>query len=108
MSIRKYATLVILISSIPGLVQPLCAQSDTFEWTGMGTNSSWNNVDNWINLTTGDPGFPTLGDSALFSRDATVTGGSAFDIQVDPSVELALGGNGFRTTLVTSVSPMQR
>ena len=92
MSIKNvvvWATLITLVSIQP---QQLRAQSDSFEWTGMGSNTAWNNVDNWLNLTSGQPGFPVLGDNALFTLSDNVTGGAASVLEVSSGSILTLGG----------------
>src|SRR5690606_35154459 len=101
----------------------LSGWSKTTTWTGAGTNSFWDNIDNW------DNGIPVSGDVVIFptnssgtvyrvaqaanlnlahllilgnsnlrfvaatARTITITNGTGVDFLIEPDAQLSLGSN---------------
>ena len=64
----------------------------TLEWTGGAGTSDWTDVLNWVNLGPVAAGAPTIVDTAVFPISASVRGGAAGSMQIDPSVTVTFGG----------------
>ena len=46
----------------------LCVFAANYTWTGGGVEGKWDDPVNW-----GGSGYPTVGDSAVFAQDVTIT-----------------------------------
>ncbi|MGE3107606.1 MAG: beta strand repeat-containing protein [Phycisphaerales bacterium] len=95
---------VAAILAVTGSASAAHAQS-IYSWVG-GSGINWNTAANWFNQSSGGVnGFPTIIDTAIFSTSASVSGGAAGAITVDPTILVTLGtGNSATTTIAGMVS----
>jgi hypothetical protein len=85
----------ILLAVIAAILCPsLSAVADNFVWKGSPSIfSSWNNQNNWTNLTPGgtdSDGIPDSDDTAAFNANAITSGGGALNLSIATTARLSI------------------